>query len=80
MSWTEVELSGPEGEDWRVPVSELITRQNALSESLRAEGLTGALIHNPVDLYYFAGGRQNASLFISADEDHTPVQYVRRSL
>ena len=80
MDWSEDDLCGPDGEDWRVPVSELEYRQNALSSSLRDAGLTGALIQNPVDLYYFAGGRQNASLFISADEDISPVQYVRRSL
>ena len=80
MTWSESDLSGHEGEDWRVPVSELVSRQEAMAQALREEGLAGALIQNPVDLYYFAGGRQNASMFISADEDVTPVQYVRRSL
>ena len=77
MAWSEDDLLGPEGEDWRVPVSELERRQTALSTSLRSAGMSGALIQNPVDLYYFAGGRQNASLWIPAEGE--TVQYVRRS-
>ena len=77
MSWSEDDLLGPEGEDWRVPVSELVNRQAAMAQSLGAAGQTGALIQNPVDLYYFAGGRQNASLWIPAEGQVT--QFVRRS-
>ncbi|MEO2120406.1 MAG: M24 family metallopeptidase [Candidatus Poseidoniia archaeon] len=80
MSWSEDTLSGPEGEDWRVPVSELEERQTNFATLLREAEIEAALIQNPVDLYYFAGGRQNASLLIPADEDKTPTQYVRRSL
>ncbi len=46
-------LLGPEGEDWRVPVSELAARINRLSKDLAAEGQAGALIQTPVDLYYY---------------------------
>ncbi len=77
MSWSEDDLLGPEGEDWRVPVSELANRQAEMAQSLRSAGLSGALIQNPVDLYYFAGGRQNASLWIPAEGQVT--QFVRRS-
>ena len=56
-------LVGPEGEDWRVPVSELEARQKELASRLREKGLEAALIQTPVDLYYYAGGRQNASLW-----------------
>jgi len=80
MPWSEDTLSGPEGEDWRVPVSELEERQANFAALLREAEIEAALIQNPVDLYYFAGGRQNASLLIPADEDKTPTQYVRRSL
>ncbi|MDC0055731.1 M24 family metallopeptidase [Deltaproteobacteria bacterium] len=80
MSWSEDTLSGPEGEDWRVPVSELEERQNNFATLLREAEIEAALIQNPVDLYYFAGGRQNASLLIPADEDKTSTQFVRRSL
>lgn len=80
MTWSENDLSGPDGEDCRVPVPELVIRQETMAQALRDDGLEGALIQNPVDLYYFTGGRQNASLFISADENVMPVQYVRRSL
>jgi Xaa-Pro aminopeptidase len=78
MAWSEDDLLGPEGQDWRVPVSELADRQDAMAKSLRSAGLSGALIHNPVDLYYFAGGRQNASLWIPAEGQVT--QFVRRSV
>ncbi|MCH2647995.1 MAG: M24 family metallopeptidase [Candidatus Poseidoniaceae archaeon] len=71
-------LVGPEGEDWRVPVSELESRQNELASRLSKEGLEAALIQTPVDLYYYAGGRQNASLLVTAEGDSR--LFVRRSL
>ena len=77
MAWLEDDLLGPDDEDWRVPVSELENRQSALSEELRRAGLSGALIQNPVDLYYFAGGRQNSTLWVPAEGE--TVQFVRRS-
>lgn len=64
--WDVADLSGPEGQDWRVPSSELEARQSELGRLLQGAGIAGALIQHPVDLYYFAGGRQNASLFIPA--------------
>jgi len=71
-------LVGPEGEDWRVPVSELESRQSELASRLAEQGLDAALIQNPVDLYYYAGGRQNASLLVTADGDSR--LFVRRSI
>ena len=71
-------LVGPEGEDWRVPVSELESRQRELANRLAREGHEAALIQTPVDLYYYAGGRQNGSLLISANEEAR--FFVRRSL
>ena len=81
-------LLGPEGEDWRVPVSELTARLDQLSKNLAAEGLAGALIQTPVDLYYYCGGRQNGTLFVPAygTEASTSgggdgsVFFVRRSI
>jgi len=78
--WSSEDLLGPEGEDWRVPTSELETRQVALSEALRAEGQQAALIQHPVDLYYFSGGRSDSSMLIRADEDKENTLFVRRSL
>ena len=80
--WDTTVLSGPEGEDWRVPVSELETRLQRLARALRVAALPGALIQHPVDLYYFAGGRQDGSLFVPAEgiEGDGPVFFVRRSL
>ena len=44
-------------------------------------GLEGALLHNPVDLYYFCGGRQDGAMYISAEsKEIESVQFVRRSL
>ena len=70
-------LVGPEGEDWRVPVSELESRQKELASRLREKGLEAALIQTPVDLYYYAGGRQNASLLVTAEGESR--LFVRRS-
>ena len=71
-------LVGPEGEDWRVPVSELQSRQADLASRLNDAGHEAALIQTPVDLYYYAGGRQNASLLVTAEGDSR--LFVRRSL
>ena len=71
-------LVGPEGEDWRVPVSELENRQKELASRLAKQGIEAALIQTPVDLYYYTGGRQNASLVVTADGDSR--LFVRRSL
>ena len=58
------DMSGPDGEDWRVPVKELEARLEHLSQRLARAEISGALIQNPVDLYYYAGGRQNGALFV----------------
>ena len=80
--WDTTVLSGPEGEDWRVPVSELEDRLERLARALRVAALPGALIQHPVELYYVAGGRQDGSLFVPAEgtEGGGPVFFVRRSL
>lgn len=81
MEWDESDLSGPDGEDWRVPSSELETRQAQMSRELAEHNIPAALIQHPVDLYYFAGGRQNATLLIPAEgSGDGAVQFVRRSL
>ena len=87
-SWSTSDIVGPDGEDWRVPVSELEARQARLAEMLEEAGLPGALIQHPVDLYYYAGGRQDGSLFVPAKGaggseaagGDGPVAFVRRSL
>ncbi|HIG02853.1 MAG TPA: aminopeptidase P family protein [Candidatus Poseidoniales archaeon] len=81
MAWAEADLVGPDGQDWRVPVSELESRQNMMALLLDDAEIPGVLIQNPVDLYYFAGGRQNGYLWIpSASSAGAPVQFVRRSI
>ena len=86
--WDTSVLSGPEGVDWSVPVSELEQRLNALANALQASSLPGVIIQHPIDLYYFAGGRQDGSMFVPAQGaggsvqagGDGPVFYVRRSL
>ena len=65
-AWSPDDIVGPEGEDWRVPVSELAARQAGLAKMLKEAGLPGALVQHPVDLYYYTGGRQDASFFVPA--------------
>ena len=87
-AWVESEFLGPEGQDWRVPVSELEHRIELLSKALQEEKIPGVFIQHPVDLYYFSGGRQNATLFVPASGSKAtaenggagPVLLVRRSL
>ncbi len=78
MDETLPTLVGPEGEDWRVPVSELESRQNELRKRLIDSGHEAALIQTPVDLYYYAGGRQNGTLFVPAEGQAR--FFVRRSI
>lgn len=87
-TWDTSDLTGPDGQDWRVPVSELVARQEKLAILLEQAGLPGAFIQHPVDLYYYAGGRQNATMFIPARAaggskeagGDGPILFVRRSL
>lgn len=82
------EIQGPNGEDWRVPVSELESRLEKLSIALQKDSLPGVFVQHPVDLYYFTGGRQNATLFVPARGTKAsiegggdgPVLFVRRSI
>ena len=53
-SWSTEDLLGPEGQDWRVPVSELEQRISKLANLLQENNLPGALIQSPVDLYYLS--------------------------
>ncbi len=87
-SWSTKDMSGPDGEDWRVPVKELEFRLESLSQRLAKAGMSGALIQNPVDLYYYAGGRQNGTLFVPATNSNASIHqggdgakfFVRRSV
>ena len=87
-SWSTDDLVGPDGEDWRVPVSELESRIQELSNRLSDAKTPGVLIQNPVDLYYYAGGRQNGALFVPASNSQASIEqggngatfFVRRSI
>jgi Xaa-Pro dipeptidase len=81
MDWDVGLISGPDGEDWRVPVTELQERQKALSVSLAYHGMESALIDDPVELYWLTGGRQNGMLLVGADGSGIDTtHWVRRSL
>ena len=76
--WSTNGLTGPEGQDWRVPVSELENRQVNLAISLSHHNIESAWINDPVDLYWLVGNRQTGGVHITAEGDVT--QYVRSSL
>ena len=66
-------LAGPDGEDWRVPVEELVLRQ----ERLRAAIQSSVWINDPVDMYWLVGNRQTGGVHVTKDG---VTQYVRNSL
>ena len=74
MEWTTDVLSGPDGEDWRVPTSELSARQNLLISALKGKS---AWINDPVDMYWLVGNRQTGGVHVSSEGDVT--QYVKNS-
>ncbi|HIM64084.1 MAG TPA: hypothetical protein EYM40_01020, partial [Candidatus Poseidoniales archaeon] len=81
MSWDAGRLTGPDGEDWRVPASELAERQGRLSAALAETGRESVLVDDPVELYWLTGGRQNSLLLVGADGSGIQrTQWVRRSL
>ena len=47
-SWVESEFLGPDGEDWRVPVTELEHRIELLSKALQEEKIPGVFIQQDV--------------------------------
>ncbi len=59
------------------PKSELDNRINRFQLLLAEKGIEGALIVQPVDLFYFSGTAQNGHLYIPADGQ--PVLMVRKS-
>ena len=81
MEWDSSLLSGPDGEDWRVPVNELESRQSILAKSLAAEGIESVYIEDPVDLYWLTGGRQNSALLLGSEGSGIQtLHWVRKSL
>jgi Xaa-Pro dipeptidase len=57
--------------------SEHLARVGRYQQALAGRGLAGALLLNAVDVYYLAGTRQNAALFVPAAG--APVLLVRKS-
>ncbi len=81
MAWDKESLTGPNGVDWRVPVSELENRRKLLSELLAELQIESVLIDDPVELYWLTGGRQNGMILIgSKDSDVETTHWVKRSL
>jgi len=64
VEWDAGLITGPEGEDWRVPAPELLERQERLSKALAENGMKSAMIDDPVELYWLTGGRQNGIFLI----------------
>ena len=81
MAWDSSLLAGPDGEDWRVPVSELEDRQRRLARELSEEGIQSVFIEDPVEIYWLTGGRQNSSLLLGSEGSGIQTHHwVRRSL
>jgi Xaa-Pro aminopeptidase len=57
---------------------ESIQRISAMQAQLKAKGLDGALFIFPIDVYYFSGTRQNATLWLPTAGE--PILMVRKSL
>jgi Xaa-Pro dipeptidase len=58
--------------------AESVRRIARLQGELQSQGIDAALIIFPIDIYYFAGTRQNSLLYIPASGD--PMLLVRKSL
>jgi len=58
--------------------SESVRRIARLQEELQQKGIDAALIIYPIDIYYFAGTRQNSLLYVPAAGE--PMLLVRKSL
>jgi Xaa-Pro aminopeptidase len=58
--------------------TEVAQRIGLLQEALRGKGIDGALLVHPIDVYYFSGTRQNATLWVPAEGDAR--LFVRKSL
>lgn len=57
---------------------EAAQRMNAMQGLLKGKGLDGALFIFPIDVYYFSGTRQNATLWLPTAGE--PILMVRKSL
>jgi len=81
VDWGKGRISGPDGEDWRVPVYELIERQKKVSSRLAIEGVESAFIDDPVELYWLTGSRQDSAFLIGADGSEIQnTHWIRKSL
>lgn len=61
-----------------VTADEIRSRIALLQKGLQAEGVDGALLIQPVDIYYYSGTRQNGALWIPAEGE--ALLWVRKSL
>lgn len=61
-----------------VTSAEIGSRIKRLQQELAAQALDGALLLQPIDIYYFSGTRQNGVLWVPVDGE--PVLMVRKSL
>ncbi len=60
-----------------VPLIESRRRTTAMQKRLQEQGLDGSLMIFPIDVYYYAGTRQNSTLWIPAEGE--PMLLVRKS-
>ncbi len=80
MEWDVSAIEGPDGADWRVPADELSSRMEATAAAISEGGMESILVHDPVDLYWLTGGRQNGVLLVGGAESSVDsVYFVRAS-
>ena len=81
MEWSTDVLSGPDGEDWRVPVSELEMRQSRFIEALnKTHPGYSAWVNDPVDMYWLVGNRQAGGVLFQREWGGQPravTQFVK---
>jgi Xaa-Pro aminopeptidase len=61
-----------------ITAGEMQQRVDLMQQMLKEKSLDGALFIIPIDVYYFTGTRQNATLWLPSDGE--PVLLVRKSL
>jgi len=81
VQWDVGVIKGPDGDDWRVPVAELESRQARAAAALADAGIEAMLVHDPVDSYWLCGSRQAGAFLLGAEGSGIQAAHlVRQSI
>ena len=81
VQWDVGVIEGPDGDDWRVPVTELESRQARAAAALADAGIEAMLVHDPVDSYWLCGSRQAGAFLLGAEGSGIQAAHlVRQSI